>query len=168
MNSCYTARMSTATAFDPRATLGNWTSAMMGMYVSDIQAIPDEKWTASMGGCTRPASEQTAEVVSILDWATGALKGQIREVDEKQLISEYNGRCATREGATSELQRSVPEFVAALAGADDERLCSMVTAPCGDTMPLSILAHIASSHLWYHDGQLNYIQSLLGDKDYHW
>jgi hypothetical protein len=34
--------------------------------------------------------------------------------------------------------------------------------------PLFTLAHIAVSHLWYHDGQLNYIQALLGDEKVHW
>jgi hypothetical protein len=30
------------------------------------------------------------------------------------------------------------------------------------------LAHLASIHMMYHDGQLNYIQSLHGDGEIHW
>jgi hypothetical protein len=33
---------------------------------------------------------------------------------------------------------------------------------------MMMIAHVVSSHLWYHDGQLNYIQCLPGDGDYHW
>jgi len=29
-------------------------------------------------------------------------------------------------------------------------------------------AQTAVSHLWYHDGQLNYVQALLGDGEVHW
>lgn len=160
--------MSTNIALDPRATLGHWTNYMMSNYVSDIPAIPEDKWDASLGGCARPASEMTAEVVSILDWTTSALKGETRKVNEQELIAEYKSRCSTRDGATAEMQRSVPAFVEALAQASDELLGSTVTAPWGAELPLMMMAHVASSHVWYHDAQLNYIQCLLGDGEYHW
>lgn len=160
--------MSAPTAIDPRESLGHWSTYMMSNYVSDIPAIPEDKWTASLGGCARPASEMTAEVVSILDWTTDALNGVARTTDEKQLIAEYQARCSTRDGAQAELSRCVPAFVEALKSASDEKLGSMVTAPWGSELPLMMMAHVASSHLWYHDGQLNYMQCLLGDGDYHW
>lgn len=160
--------MATPSALDPRESLGQWANYMLSNYVSDIPAIPEDKWTASLGGCTRPASEVTAEVVSILDWATNALNGDARTTNEEQLVAEYGERCSTREGAKAELERCVPAFVQALQGASDERLQSTVTAPWGSELPLIMLAHVASSHLWYHDGQLNYIQCLLGDGGYHW
>ena len=34
--------------------------------------------------------------------------------------------------------------------------------------PVYMIAQIMVSHIWYHDGQLNYIQSLLGDEKVHW
>lgn len=89
-------------------------------------------------------------------------------MDELQLIAEYQSRCSTKDGGAAELLRATTAFVAALAQADDERLASMETVPWGDTMPVAMVAHIATSHIWYHDGQLNFIQSLLGDGDYHW
>lgn len=160
--------MSTATALDPRVSLGRWTTAMMTHYAKDIPAIPEDKWNASLGGCARPASEMTAEVVSILDWATGALKGEAATKSEEELTAEYSARCATREGAVAEIQRCVPAFVEALNAASDERLGTTVTAPWGAEMPLMMIAHVVSSHIWYHDAQLNYMQCLLGDGGYHW
>ena len=41
-------------------------------------------------------------------------------------------------------------------------------APWGMESKLYEFAQIAISHIWYHDGQLNYVQCLLGDGDYHW
>lgn len=160
--------MATPKALDPRESLGYWTTYMMSNYVSDIPAIPEDKWTSSMGGCARPASEMTAEVVSILDWATGALSGETRVANEQELMEECKARCSTREGATAEIQRSVPAFVSALKAADDATLNSTVTAPWGAEMPLIMIAHVVSSHIWYHDAQLNYIQCLLGDGAFHW
>jgi hypothetical protein len=83
-------------------------------------------------------------------------------------MEEYTSRCSTKEGAAAEMQRAVPAFVEALGKADDERLGSTVTAPWGAQMPLIMIAHVASSHIWYLDAQLNYIQCLLGDDKYHW
>ncbi len=165
---CKPSWMTTANLLDPRTALGHWATYMMGNYVSDIPAIPEDKWTSSMGGCTRPASEMTAEVVSILDWATTALRGQPRTGNERELIAEYAGRCSTKDAAAAEIQRAVSEFVDALAKADDDKLTATVTAPWGAEMPLIMIAHVVSSHLWYHDPQLNYIQCLPGDDKYHW
>ena len=49
-----------------------------------------------------------------------------------------------------------------------EKLGSMLTAPWGSELPLMMMAHVASSHLWYHDGKLNYMQCMLDAGDYHW
>ena len=59
-------------------------------------------------------------------------------------------------------------FVEALSQADDATLNKVVMAPWGLEAPLLSLAHVISSHIWYHDGQLNFIQCLLGDGKYHW
>ena len=60
------------------------------------------------------------------------------------------------------------EESSAITSASDEALNAVVNAPWGMPTPVFILAQIAVSHIWYHDGQLNYIQSLLGDGEVHW
>jgi hypothetical protein len=76
--------------------------------------------------------------------------------------------CATRQGALALLKRTSEDFDQALAGCSDEDLAKTVTAPWQMDAPLYMIAQIAVSHLWYHDGQLNYIQCLLGDEKVHW
>jgi hypothetical protein len=158
----------TSTAIDPRATLIGWTNGLLGMYLADIKAIPDDKWNSSMGGCSRPPSEMTAEVVSLLDWTAAALQGDARPATEEELTAKAKSDCSTKEGAAAQMKRAVVAFSRALKDASDETLSSSVTAPWGLTAPLFTIAHITSSHIWYHDGQLNYIQCLLGDGKYHW
>jgi hypothetical protein len=74
----------------------------------------------------------------------------------------------TKPVAVAKLNEATQGFAAALAEASDETLNSVVTPPWQMPAPLYILAQIAVSHIWYHDGQLNYSQCLLGDDKIHW
>src|SRR3954466_11965327 len=56
----------TIQSIDARGYLIGWLKGLTGMYSADINAIPDDKWTATFGGCTRPANELTAEGISLL------------------------------------------------------------------------------------------------------
>ncbi|MCB0826199.1 MAG: DinB family protein [Armatimonadetes bacterium] len=155
--------MQTTQGIDARAYLSGFTQAVTGMYCADINAIPEDKWTTAMGGCTRPASELTADALSLLSWVTNVLNG-----GEPGEMNQDNDACATKAGSIAAVQKGMENFNTALAGASDELLNTTVTAPFGMEMPVFAIAQIAVSHVWYHDGQLNYIQSLLGDDKVHW
>ena len=158
----------TAQGIDARGALCGWLAGLTDMYTKDVKAIPEDKWHATHGGCTKSASELTADAIGMLDWTTEALKGNVVEVTESYVGGPLKEACATKEGTVAKLASSSAAFSVALAGASDEALNSMVTPPWKMDAPLYILANIAVSHLWYHDGQLNYIQSLLGDDQVHW
>ena len=153
---------------DARSYLAGWLNALVGMYTADVNAIPEEKWTATHGGCTRPASELTADALSLLIWMTDALKGNVRTDSEEDVMEKINHLCATRESSLAALNDVVGNFQGALMGASDEDLNKKIMAPFGMEMPVFMLAQVAVNHLWYHDGQLNYIQCLLGDDKVHW
>lgn len=155
--------MNTTQGIDARTYLSGFAQAVTGMYCADINAIPEEKWATPMGGCTRPASELTADALSLLAWVTSALNGV-----EHEEMNQDNEACATKAGAIACIQKGMDNFSAALAGASDELLNKTITAPFGMEMPLFAMAQLAVSHVWYHDGQLNYIHCLLGDDKVHW
>jgi len=58
--------------------------------------------------------------------------------------------------------------MAALRGLSDEELDREVTAPWGAPFKALFLAGVVASHMEYHGGQVNYIQSLYGDAEMHW
>lgn len=136
------------------------------MTVADIQAIPDDKWTASHGGCSKPGNAIVADTVTNLRWTTGILKGESSDAYNHMgdTISEF----ADKNAAIVAFQEATAAFSEALKNASDETLNSVVTAPWQAQVPVMILAQISVSHVWYHDGQLNYIQTLLGDGEVHW
>ncbi len=158
----------TAQGIDARAYLGGWMNGLTGMYLADINAIPDDKWNATYGGCTKSAADITTDALSLLLWAAEAMKGNILPGYENDLMGLVKADCATKEGAAAKLQSVSADFVSALNGASDDALNAKIMAPWGMESPLFGMAQVAASHLWYHDGQLNYIQCLLGDEKIHW
>lgn len=154
----------TIEGIDSRAYLIGFANSLNMMTAADIKAIPADQWTATFGGCTKSAKDIVKETVGLLDWCTEALKGNVG--------TDYSGDSgadvSTREAAVEALNNSTTAFGNALSAASDEALNSMVTPPWQLPAPLFMIAQIAVSHVWYHDGQLNYIQMLLGDEKVHW
>lgn len=150
---------------DAKAFLSGWLGNLVGMYSADINAVPDDKWTATFGGCTRPCSDLTADALSLMVWFTNEATGKPQS---ESVMEELGGACATKDGATAKMKEVCDEFQAALAQTNDEKLLTPVQTPIGMEMPLYAVAQIAVSHIWYHDGQLNYVHCLLGDDKVHW
>ncbi|MCC6404669.1 MAG: DinB family protein [Fimbriimonadaceae bacterium] len=157
----------TIQGIDARGYLAGWLGGLVDMYSKDIKALPADKWDATHGGSTRSAAELTADAIALLDWTTDALKGNVREYGMDDIAS-MKEKINSPQAAISQLSTSADAFNAALAGASDDALNSIVTPPWKMDAPLYILAQVAVSHIWYHDGQLNYIQALLGDGEVHW
>lgn len=140
--------------------------ALCGMYVADIKAIPPDKLLVSPGGVARPANELTADTVGMLKWCTATLKGETPA--DNYMDPAAAAALNTSDAMIDAMTESVDAFAAAFAQADDATLGKVVTAPWGMDTPIYMLVMIATSHIWYHDGQLNYIQALNGDGEVHW
>jgi hypothetical protein len=153
---------------DARGYLAGWLKGLTSMYAADINAIPDDKWTATFGGCTRAPNVLTADAISMLQWCTEALKGNLVSDSEGTMLKALEAEISTKGSAIAKLTEAAGAFTEALTSASDETLNAEVMAPWGMPAPLYTLAQIAVSHIWYHDGQLNYIQCLLGDEKVHW
>ncbi|HLO98381.1 MAG TPA: hypothetical protein VK171_07295, partial [Fimbriimonas sp.] len=130
---------------------------------ADINAIPDDKWTSTFGGVSTSAMDAARDAVNLLLWATETIKGGTGASMEGLSVD-----CSTKANAVAALASAGEGFCAALAAASDETLNTIATPPWQMPAPIFMLAQIAVSHVWYHDGQLNYIQMLLGDEKVHW
>lgn len=157
----------TMEGIDARGYLAGWAQALKQMYSADIKAIPADKLTVSPGGVARPANDLTADAILMMNWVTNAMKGNIGTLDEGD-YKALGAQLTTADAQIAALSTCIDDFCAALGAASDETLNSTIMAPWGMETPVFTLAHIAVSHIWYHDGQLNYIQALNGDGDVHW
>ena len=158
----------TIESIDARAYLQNWLKGLVSMYTADINAIPDDKWNTTMGGCTKSACDLTADAISLLVWSTDTFRGKASTEGGDGVMAAITADCNTKSGAISKLEQAAAAFNEALGETSEEALQKPVMAPWGMETPLFMIAQISVSHVWYHDGQLNYIQCLLGDDKVHW
>lgn len=153
---------------DARSSLAGWLAALTQMTSADIKAIPEDKWTATFGGCSRPANVLLADTISMLTWTTAALKGEEPASYDQSTMATLASAISDQSEAVSALQEAAQDFSEALTSCSEETLNSTITPPWQMPTPVWMIAHIAVSHVFYHDGQFNYIQCLLGDDKIHW
>lgn len=154
------------TGIDARAYLTGWLTMVTHMTVKDIHAVPDDKWNVVHGGCARPANELIADVVTNLRYTTAAVKGE--PSDAYNHMGEVAEQMKDKSVAATLLVEAADMLAKAVTEATDEKLNSIEMAPWQMPTPVFTLVHISVSHIWYHDGQLNYIHGLCGDSNVHW
>ena len=128
-----------------------------------VERLPEDKRTWSPQGDARSALDQAAEV-AILNGATAELmKTRVFASDfdfsefermKAELAKDWNAVKAL-------LDVNTPKVIAAIQATSDEELGVQVQMPWG---PMT-LAQIISYPYWnmsYHEGQINYIASMLG------
>lgn len=157
--------MSTVTApIDAVANLNGWLQTLTHFLTSDIKAIPQDKLDWSPGGCARSASSITSEVVGLCNWMAATLKGET--ASEDYMAPSEGGK--DNAALVADVMAATTALSNALTSADAETLNKTVTPPWKMDCPMYMCAQIVVNHIWYHDGQLNTIQCLLGDEKVHW
>jgi hypothetical protein len=160
--------MNTITGLDVRAGLTTWLQTVNAFYCKDIMALPADKLDASPGGVARTPRQVTAEVIWLTKWGTAMLTGQEAPAMGEEAQTAIAAHLTTTQSFCDNITSATNEFVAAINSASDETLMKMVTPPWQMDAPAHAVASIIVNHIWYHDGQLNYIQSLYGDEKNHW
>jgi hypothetical protein len=149
-----------------REELVGWLHGVTAMTCADIMAIPEEKWTSNFGGCTRPTHELVADATAFALWIAETIRGNVQPYDG-MLMNSVRDQMTTRDAAVAKVNEAANSLATAITEASDEALLAKIPVPWGEQKVYS-LAQTAVSHFWYHDGQLNYVQCLLGDEQVHW
>lgn len=152
-------------ALDFRSGLIGWLDTLAGFFCKDIRALPEEALTKSPGGVAKTPAAIAAEVVSMCDWCTATLRGTNLDSEAEHAgLPQY----ATKAEICDAVSASAANLGSAIRDASDETLATIVTPPWQMPAPMAVHAQVAVNHIWYHDGQLNYLQALSGDSAVHW
>lgn len=154
----------TTTPIDAVANLNGWLQTLSHFLTVDIAAIPEDKLTWSPGGVARSAAGITSEVVNLCNWMAATLRGENAE----STYGDDSVAPTTHAQLIADIAAATGALSTALTSASNEALNAIVTPPWKMDCPAYMCAQIVTSHIWYHDGQLNYIQALLGDDKVHW
>jgi hypothetical protein len=158
----------TATPVDMRTMLADMVTNAASTFVADLKHIPEDKLTVSPGGVARPPLTFTAECIGFNNMIADFLSGGQPTMPEPEKIEKFYASIDTYDKGAAGITASAAKIKAALEAMEPSKLDEIVTAPWGAPMPLGVLTRIAATHMIYHDGQLNYIQSLYGDGAMHW
>jgi hypothetical protein len=157
----------TAVAIDPKELLVRYLERTAESYLINFACIPQDKLGVSPMGVARTALEFTAECGGFNGIAADVVRGADVDMPSEDERQAFYASVDTAEKGASLIRSSVDELILAIEEADEAALNRRIVAPWGEPVTPYILAHIAASHMAYHDGQLAYIQSLYGDGEIH-
>ena len=111
----------------------------------------------------RTALEQVGECIGLNQMATAVLSGIELPASDGH---ESPPPPASMEDAKAGLLSSAKELANVVRGLDDSALTTAYKLPFAE-LPGAVLIEIVCMNMQYHAGQINYIQLMCGDKDFH-
>jgi hypothetical protein len=157
-----------AESLDLRSSLAQWVTVLGSFYAKDLLALPEDQLLVSPGGVCKTPQVITGEVVGLCRYATQLLRGEEPTSTGEEDAATAMQRYVTGAQLTEVLGAAVSDLSAAISAASEETWGREVTPPWGMPSTVGQIAIIAVNHIWYHDGQLNTYQALMGDGKVHW
>lgn len=135
-------------------------------FTQDLENLPAEVFEKSLGGKARTAADIAYEVRLTNERLSRDLLGQ-PSTDHPSGWAIAPEDLRSKEATVASFRTSCEQVVQIIEGMSPEEMEEIVPGVLGDA---SRADHCRSMtvHLWYHSGQLNFIQTLLGDSDIHW
>lgn len=155
-------------SLQPKEHLRGFALRVKQLLVNDLTAISAEKRNECLGGCARSALNMVAECAAL----NGAIAHYLQTGEMKRLPPDereaFLNSFDTLEKTLAFLDERTDKLLEAYAALDESTLGEMSDQPFGRPMSRFAVAELPAMHMMYHDGQLNYIQTLHGDSEIHW
>jgi hypothetical protein len=135
-------------------------------FLQDLENLPANVFDTSLGGKARTVADIAYEVRLTNERLCRDLQGQpSAEQPNAWAVAPEDVR--TKEVTIRSFQASCEQVVQVIERMSLEEMEEVIPGVLGEA---SRADHCRSMtvHLWYHSGQLNFIQTLLGDSDFHW
>ncbi len=137
-------------------------------FVADLAAIDEPNRSASPGGCARSPYDLTYELSVVNQDYAIRLRGESSTAPTGFNFEHAPADFQNVDFAISTGNKIDGGYCAFLAALDAIPESEMETPLAGTKATPLGLATTVNRHLHYHDAQLNYIQTLLGDGEVHW
>ncbi|MDE2127943.1 MAG: hypothetical protein KGJ62_15285 [Armatimonadetes bacterium] len=135
---------------------------------ADLLAIPEEKRTTTFGGCSRGALSIVGDCCRTNEVTANWLLTGVVPVRDPDARAKRDAEYDTTEKMLAWLRHSVEQLKTAHDAMQEQNLLETNSEVIGVPLTRLEIADLASRHMMYHDAQLNYIQTLLGDGAIHW
>jgi uncharacterized damage-inducible protein DinB len=134
------------------------------LLIKDTKYIPEEKFAFCPMGCAKTARDIMAETANVNVMLAKAFTGAGKDAEFGTRVDQ----ASTLADLAELVRESASVVIDAIDSLGDADLEKEVTMPWGARYPLWQAIFLPTSHMTYHDGQINYIQTLLGDSAFHW
>jgi hypothetical protein len=130
------------------------------------RATPTERLTWKPAPTARTALELLQEIVQTTGWVTQMIcqGGLTMPDDAEKKAADERAQWGSVDALEAEFRRRAPKLVDAVRGFPEEKLSQLVKLPWGEMTWLAAIDY-AVWNIRYHDGQLQYIQTMYGDKE---
>lgn len=137
------------------------------VFLKDLEAIPEEAFCKSFGPKTRTVADLVYEVNMVNDHVAMKLRGEKAfDWPDNGWIKAPAEFCA-KDAIIDSFRQSSEKALAAAEAISKEDLDKPIKTDEGETAA-GERCRFMTLHVWYHSGQLNFIQTLLGDDEWHW
>jgi hypothetical protein len=148
-------------SFDLKAHLASILDACATSWKATLAGHADEWFVKPVAANVRSVADICYETLLINQRLARRIRGE--EVGPMPGFPPCPEELRTREAMANAMVASVEELLEAVGG-DPER---EIVMPNGDRETAYSLAEFASSHMYYHLGQVNFVQVQYGDRTFH-
>jgi hypothetical protein len=137
-----------------------------------LSTTPDDRLTWKPSPTARPILHQVVHAARSIGNIHGFIDGRPFTVptpeEADKGFREFEKDFTRREQAVSLLEQNADAFVAFLDALEPERLKAMVATPFGmGDVPTGLAITFPAMHTRWHQAQIDYIQTIYGDLDWH-
>jgi hypothetical protein len=159
--------MSTAETTAPKTTSARSLTNAFKLFAKDLEAIPEEAFSKSFGGVARTVADIVYEVDLVNDHVGMVIRSEepFKWPEELWLKAPEGQR--TKSEVIRAFEISSEKIMATVDGFTSEELEAPLRTEDGETTRTE-RCRFMTLHVWYHLGQLNFVQTLLGDEAWHW
>jgi hypothetical protein len=136
-------------------------------FLKDLEAMPEDAFEKNFGGATRTVADIVYEVNLVNDHIGMQMRGEepFEWKDEGWIKAPADFR--GKETVINAFKTSSEKILAAADALSAAEMDAPIQGKDGETSQ-GARCRFMTLHVWYHSGQVNFIQTLLGDDAWHW
>ena len=152
---------------DSKTIATNALKSICKHFLKDLEELPEDAFTKSFGGKTRTVADIVYEVNLVNDHVGLTLrKEELFAWPEGAWITAPE-HIRTKKEVIDSFKKSSEKIMATAENMSAKDMEGTITTEDGETTPFERFRFV-TLHMWYHGGQLNFIQTMLGDDAWHW
>jgi hypothetical protein len=153
-------------SIDLALTTSGALNAACRVFLNDLESLPDDAFDKCFGGKSRTVADIVHEVNLVNDHVGLTIRGEELFDWPKGWITAPESQ-RTKATVIEAFKKSSEMTMSMVAGFTPEDLEKPITNEHGESNVFHQCRQM-TLHLWFHSGQLNFIQTLLGDDTWHW